>query len=123
MAQDIHERASSSYVQYQAMAEKLKHTDLIFRALRLLELQGQACRQVASALREGRVMSMTRVWHGLAGFAAIGDVVCSKAHPDDEDVHFLQRVAANLQGVNYQLAHLNRQWEDEPDTDWRIAAS
>ena len=121
VAQDIHERASSSYVQYQAMAEKLKHTDLIFRALRLLELQGQACRQVASALREGKSYEydarLARAGKGLQQSV----MLYAQAHPDDEDVHFLQRVAANLQGVNYQLAHLNRQWEDEPDTDWRIA--
>ena len=38
-AQDIHERASSSHVQYQTMAEKLKNSDLIYRYQRLLELQ------------------------------------------------------------------------------------
>ena len=46
-AQDIHERASSSHIQYQDMVEKLKNSDLIYRYQRLLELQAQACRNIA----------------------------------------------------------------------------
>lgn len=46
-AQDMHERISSAHVDYSEMAEQLKNTDLIFRIRRLLEMQGQACRNVA----------------------------------------------------------------------------
>ena len=113
VAQDIHERASSSYVQYHAIAEKLKHTDLIFRALRLLELQGQACRNVAMSLREGKSYEydarLARAGKGLQQSVAL----YATQHPHDDDVPLLQRLAANLQGVNYQLAHLNQRWEDE----------
>ena len=58
-AQDIHERASSSHISYRQMADKLKNSDLIFRFLRLMELQGQACRDIADSLREGRTYTLT----------------------------------------------------------------
>ena len=48
------------------MADKLKNSDLIFRFLRLMELQAQACRDIADSLKNGRFMKTTRVWHGRA---------------------------------------------------------
>ena len=44
-------RISFTHADYRELAESLKNTDLIFRIHRLLELQGQACRDVASSLR------------------------------------------------------------------------
>ena len=54
IAQDVHERISSTHADYRELAESLKNTDLIFRIHRLLELQGQACRDVAESLRADR---------------------------------------------------------------------
>lgn len=51
MAQDIHERASSSHYPYDALADALFHSDVLFRCEHLLRLQAQACRQRAEALR------------------------------------------------------------------------
>ncbi|MFZ7156766.1 FUSC family membrane protein, partial [Avibacterium avium] len=51
-AQDIHERANSSYFDYQVLTQQLKNTDLIFRIQRLLELQAQACRDFAQSLQQ-----------------------------------------------------------------------
>lgn len=42
-AQDIHERASSSHVQYQALREQFRYSDVMFRFQRLLSMQAQAC--------------------------------------------------------------------------------
>jgi len=42
-AQDIHERASSSHVQYQALREQFRYSDVMFRFQRLLSMQSQAC--------------------------------------------------------------------------------
>ena len=53
-AQDIHERVSSAHADYTELTDTLKNTDLIFRIRRLLEMQGQACRNVAAALRNGK---------------------------------------------------------------------
>jgi uncharacterized membrane protein (TIGR01666 family) len=50
VAQDIHERASSSHIQYQKLAETLRHSDILFRFQRLLSMQAYACEQVSQAI-------------------------------------------------------------------------
>jgi uncharacterized membrane protein YccC len=42
-AQDIHERASSSHIQYQTLREHFRYSDVMFRFQRLITLQSQAC--------------------------------------------------------------------------------
>ncbi|MDO4641452.1 MAG: YccS family putative transporter [Neisseria sp.] len=115
-AQDIHERASSSHVQYQEMAEKLKNSDLIFRFLRLLELQAQACRNVAAALRNNHAYHyderLARSANGLAQSLAF----FAQNH-EETDVHPLQRLVANLHSVNLQLGNLENNPENEENSD------
>jgi YccS/YhfK family integral membrane protein len=43
MAQDFHERASSSHYPYEALTEAFFNSDVLFRCQRLLALQGKAC--------------------------------------------------------------------------------
>ncbi len=50
VAQDIHERASSSHIQYQALRDKFRHSDIMFRFQRLLTLQSQACQQLSRSI-------------------------------------------------------------------------
>lgn len=51
VAQDIHERISSSHYPYDELADALYHSDLMFRFGRLLRLQATACRDRADAIR------------------------------------------------------------------------
>ncbi|WP_299455141.1 YccS family putative transporter [uncultured Pigmentiphaga sp.] len=51
IAQDVHERASSSHYPYNELADVFFHSDIMFRCQRLLGLQGQACRRLARAIR------------------------------------------------------------------------
>ena len=51
VAQDIHERASSAHGQYQALSEHFKHSDILFRFARILNLQAKACMQFAIAIK------------------------------------------------------------------------
>ncbi len=51
MAQDIHERASSSHSPYGEFAAAFFHSDVMFRCQRLLGLQGKACRALGRAIR------------------------------------------------------------------------
>ncbi|MDO4878334.1 MAG: YccS family putative transporter [Neisseria sp.] len=120
-AQDIHERASSSHIQYQKMAAKLKNSDLIFRFLRLMELQARACRDIAGCLREGRTYAydprLDRAGRGLEESAAHYHARCA-----DGDTPMLRRLAANLSGINYQLSHLDSGLAVRPDGEnMRIA--
>ncbi|XOL88924.1 YccS family putative transporter [Enterobacter hormaechei] len=50
VAQDIHERASSSHVQYADLREKFRYSDVMFRFQRLLSMQSQACQQLARSI-------------------------------------------------------------------------
>ncbi|EEP92217.1 TIGR01666 family membrane protein [Yersinia kristensenii] len=50
VAQDIHERASSSHVQYQVLREKFRYSDVLFRFQRLLSMQAQACVQLSQSI-------------------------------------------------------------------------
>ncbi|MCT8346985.1 TIGR01666 family membrane protein [Photorhabdus temperata] len=53
IAQDIHERASSSHVQYQNLRSIFRYSDVLFRFQRLLAMQARACEQVAQSI----------IWH------------------------------------------------------------
>ena len=120
-AQDIHERASSSHIHYRAMADKLKNSDLIFRFLRLMELQAQACRDIADSLKNGRVYEddprLARARKGLRQSVAH----YAELHRDAAELPQLQRLAANLQSINYQLSHLESGLTEEQGGDLRIA--
>ncbi|OON40822.1 TIGR01666 family membrane protein [Izhakiella australiensis] len=49
-AQDIHERASSSHVKYDALRKAFRHSDILFRFQRLLTLQAKACERLAETI-------------------------------------------------------------------------
>lgn len=54
VAQDIQERADSAHLDYLALAEALRHRDVMFRLQRLLSLQARACQQLAKMIQQGR---------------------------------------------------------------------
>ncbi|SEM80067.1 TIGR01666 family membrane protein [Pseudomonas sp. ok272] len=51
LAQDIHERASSSHYPYNALTDAFFHSDVLFRCQRLLRQQGKACRALAESIQ------------------------------------------------------------------------
>ncbi|WP_213954967.1 MULTISPECIES: YccS family putative transporter [unclassified Variovorax] len=50
IAQDIHERASSSHYPYDALIDAFFHSDVLFRCQRLLRVQGRACGELGRAI-------------------------------------------------------------------------
>lgn len=50
IAQDVHERASSSHDDYNALADAFFHSDLLYRCQRVLDLQGIACQRLAASI-------------------------------------------------------------------------
>ncbi|HIF9456361.1 YccS family putative transporter [Photobacterium damselae subsp. damselae] len=54
MAQDIHERVSSSHYRYQDLAATFQRSDVLFRFQRLLRAQAMACRDISKALAMGK---------------------------------------------------------------------
>ncbi|SEM23539.1 TIGR01666 family membrane protein [Luteibacter sp. UNCMF331Sha3.1] len=57
VAQDIHERVSSSHHPYDELADALYHSDVMFRFGLLLRQQAVACRARADAIRNGRPLA------------------------------------------------------------------
>jgi YccS/YhfK family integral membrane protein len=51
LAQDIHERASSSHYPYNSLAEAFFHSDVLFRCQRLLRQQGSACKALSESIQ------------------------------------------------------------------------
>jgi uncharacterized membrane protein YccC len=50
VAQDIHERASSSHIQYQTLRDQFRYSDVMFRFQRMLSMQAQACQKLSRAI-------------------------------------------------------------------------
>ena len=50
IAQDVHERASSSHDDYNALADTFFHSDLLYRCRRVLALQGLECQRLATSI-------------------------------------------------------------------------
>lgn len=119
VAQDIHERISSSHVHYQAFAEQMKHTDLIFRLRRLLRLQAKACREFAGCLRNNRdyhiAPKLERATQG-----ATQSLQYYAQHSGEGDIapYRVQRLLDNIAHITMQFNHLsNRATEDLENND------
>ncbi|QEY24970.1 YccS family putative transporter [Neisseria animalis] len=123
-AQDIHERISSAHVDYAELSDKLKNTDLIFRIHRLLEMQGQACRNVAAALTGGKNYTYSkRLGRAMQGCRESLRLYAD-GHIRNRDVHHIQQLLHNLSTVDHQLQQLenvsHRDLENESEAS-RIA--
>lgn len=106
-AQDIHERANSSHFNYQLLAENLKNTDLIFRIQRLLELQAQACRDIAQSLRQNKPYTYpARLDKAILGINQSFDHYAQIRKHSDKEQQAIRTLIDNLQGVDWQLRHL-----------------
>ncbi|PJC87365.1 TIGR01666 family membrane protein [Vibrio sp. HA2012] len=53
LAQDIHERVSSTHYRYQELAEAFSRSDIMFRFKHMMELQSESCQMIANSIREG----------------------------------------------------------------------
>ncbi|MDO4696365.1 MAG: YccS family putative transporter [Neisseria sp.] len=113
-AQDIHERVSSSHTDYRQLATKLQNSDLMFRFLRLIELQAQSCRDLADSLRQNGAPppQSNRLHRAGKGLQQSVRHYADK-HSGDPETHTLQRLEANLLCISYQLTHLDRNPETE----------
>jgi uncharacterized membrane protein (TIGR01666 family) len=53
VAQDIHERISSTHYRYQELSKHFSHSDVLFRFKYLLQAQANACRDIAASILNG----------------------------------------------------------------------
>ncbi|EPF2074080.1 YccS family putative transporter [Klebsiella variicola] len=104
VAQDIHERASSSHIQYQTLRDQFCYSDVMFRFQRMLSMQAQACQKLSRAilLREPyqHDAHFERAFMHLD--AALDRVRASGA--SDEQINALGFLLNNLRAIDAQLA-------------------
>lgn len=104
IAQDIHERASSSHYHYNEWADVLFHSDVLYRCQRVLKLQGVACSQVASALQ----LHQPFVRDG-EGLRAMADLHDSIAYLERQQQPAWRRPLRSLRALARNLATLDAQ--------------
>ncbi|EEX50135.1 YccS/YhfK family integral membrane protein [Pasteurella multocida] len=108
-AQDIHEKANSSLFNYQALAEQLKNTDLIFRIQRLFELQAQACRQIGLSLQQSKDYKYdNRMEKAVLGLTQSFELYIQQNKKNDSAHLNLKTLIENIQAVDWQLRHLDQ---------------
>lgn len=94
LAQDIHERVSSSHARYQDLAEVFRFSDVMFRFKTLLEMQSIACSDISNSIRLGVPYN-----HGNKTKAALAEL-------NDSIVHIEQQGNPNWQVFVPQLKYL-----------------
>ncbi|WP_410015872.1 YccS family putative transporter [Sodalis sp. C49] len=100
VAQDIHERASSSHVQYRQLREQLRYSDVLFRFQRLLAMQARACEALSqSILLHQTYQHDSRFERAFSHLdAAIGRVVAPS------QIKALKHLLNNLRAIDAQLS-------------------
>ncbi len=113
IAQDIHERASSTHYPYSALTEAFFHHDVLFRCQRLLDQQGRACRQLAKSLLLNRPFSHEQSEQALVDLRASIDNLSERGKPEWRPlIRPLNALADNLTTLEAQIASVHN-----PDTD------
>lgn len=105
MAQDVHERVSSAHYPYDALADALFHSDVLFRCEHLLRLEAQHCRQRAEALRLGTpVGDSTRARAALDDLrSAVSSLARQPTPPPVALMDALDALVRNLHAIHAQL--------------------
>nr|WP_315430534.1 YccS family putative transporter [uncultured Albidiferax sp.] len=101
IAQEVHERASSSHSPYSELTETFFHSDVLFRCQRLLTLQGHACERLARA-----VLLRVPVLPETASAQALQDLQDALAHLESLQRPQWQRLLATLTALAKNLGTL-----------------
>ncbi|MBD1597318.1 YccS family putative transporter [Pseudomonas typographi] len=118
LAQDIHERASSSHYPYNALAEAFFHSDVLFRCQRLLRQQGNACQRLCESLQLRQPFVYDE------SFAeALGDLHASLEHLRIQSNPAWKGLLRSLRALANNLATLDRLLSDASNPDALAEAS
>lgn len=106
VAQDIHERIHSSHYPHEALAAAFYHSDLLFRAAHLLQLQGTALRALAEALRRRETLPDMAVSRG--ALADLREAMQASYGQSSRSSHLIDAVRAfvrNMSALQEVLDH------------------
>ena len=109
LAQDIHERISSSHYRYQELSDHFERSDVLFRFKYLLESQAKACREIAESIRLGKEYQ-----HSGDSVIALDELVASLDHLQQQEnkqwrslLNQLNYLFNNLATVEKQLSNVS----------------
>ncbi|MBV4367832.1 YccS family putative transporter [Erwinia phyllosphaerae] len=122
VAQDIHERASSSHAQYHALRKAYRYSDILFRFQRLLTMQAKACQQLANCIL------LREPWQHDARFerafvhlqAALDRI--TKAQPASGEIKAMHYLLHNLKAIDAQLATIESEQVLQDNSDGRLSS-
>src|ERR1700754_20326 len=115
VAQDIHERVSSSHYPYDELAAALYHSDLMFRFGRLLRLQAIACRDRADAIR--RVTPLGSMALPRAALDDVREAIAYRRRNDPPDQALDDALSALLSNMENLLAGIEDEGSLRDGTD------
>ncbi len=107
VAQDLHEKASSSHDHYDVLVEAFFHSDVLYRCQRLLALTGQGCQDLGQAVASRdpwqEDVAVQRATEDLE--SAIAHVQSAGSAPSrDQPLRSLRSLASNLGRMTQVLA-------------------
>ncbi len=112
LAQDLHERVSSSHYPYQELARAFFHSDVLFRCGRLLRLQGVACVDLANAVQLRQPFRYNE-----ANAQALGDLESSLEHLRMQSNPAWRGLLRSLRALSGNLATMQRQLSTATNPD------
>lgn len=112
MAQDIHERASSSHYPYSALTEAFFHSDILFRCQRLLKLQAAACFNLGEAIRLGQPFE-----YGQQSQQGLTDLQASLEYLKQQQNPRWRGLLRSLDLLGHNLSTLERQFSEAGTSD------
>ncbi len=110
LAQDLHERVSSSHYPYQAFAEAFFHSDVLFRCQRLLRLQASACAELGEAIQLRQTFRYSD-----ANAQALEDLQASLEHLREQNNPAWRGLLRSLRALSSNLSTLQRQLASASD--------
>ncbi|MCD9029349.1 TIGR01666 family membrane protein [Luteimonas sp. BDR2-5] len=116
MAQEFHERASSSHYPYEALIEAFFHSDVLYRGRRLLDLQGRACRALGEAIHLRRPFRYgERTRQAMVDLRESLDYL--HAHGDAHDAGRRARLLGSLESLVGNLQAIDRRLSEDTLSD------
>lgn len=112
LAQDIHERVSSTHHPYPALADAFFHSDVLFRCQRLLRLQAGACTELGRAIQLRQPFRYSE-----ANAQALKDLEASLEHLRIQSNPAWRDLLRSLRALSGNLATMQRQLASASNPD------
>lgn len=116
LAQDIHERASSSHHPYQALSEAFARSDILFRCQRLMQLQSAACARLAEAIAHGDTFE-----YGKEGLQALDEMAAALAYVETHPEAGWARLTESLADLCRNISTIERLLANAGNPDSLVA--